>query len=402
MKINLIANELKKIYKLRYVAVAASVFLLFGYFFVFQGADSTIKKFDTENYPENITYENGVYSVELKFKDMILAKYGNTIDTNELPLVKEELQRFEKQVKEAERNDEILKRAGFNPDFGAFERNHELSDEDQQYVWEYSNGTLRFEGTDYPVYFLDGFQEIVDYMESMAERGENPVYHVLSDSFGYAIGNELSIIVIAAAASLFMIIPYMVNENKSKIALFEYSSKTGRKSYANKLIAVIITLFITIGTSAGMAAAYFRLWDISRYYDCKIDTMMITSHVYLRDLEYADLPGIYSKCYTGLTFLELYVLLLLGLSLCGILTVFLASIIAYRFDNIFAPFSIGLLLLSLPIIFNERFVSYVIHVNNYDDFLTTKYEPLIFLGVLLFAAVFVAFMANRERKKEEI
>lgn len=78
---------------------------------------------------------------------------------------------------------------------------------------------------------------------------------------------------------------------------------------------------------------------------------------------------------------------------------FLASIIAYRFDNIFAPFSIGLLLLALPIIFNERFVYYVIHVNNYDDFLTTKYEPLIFLGVLLFAAVFVAFMANRERKR---
>lgn len=36
MKINLIANELKKIYKLRYVAVAASVFLLFGYFLYFR------------------------------------------------------------------------------------------------------------------------------------------------------------------------------------------------------------------------------------------------------------------------------------------------------------------------------------------------------------------------------
>lgn len=402
MRIKLILNELKKIYKFRYVTVAAIIFLLFGYLLVFRGADSRIEKFHTENYPENITYKNGVYSVDLKFKDMLLAKYGKTIDAKELPLVKEELQRFEKQVKEAERKDEILKRAGFNADIGSFEGNPELSEDDERYVREYSNGTLRFEGTDYPIYFLDGFQEIVDYMEAMAKKGENVVYHVMSDAFGYEIGKEFSIVIIAAAASLFMIIPYMVNENKSRIALFEYSSKTGRKSYINKLIAVIITQFITVGAGAGIAAAYFRLWDIPRYYDSKIDTMMIIKHVYLRDLEYTDLSGIYSRCYTGLTFLEIYVLLLLGISLCGMLTSFLAAIIAYRFDNIFAPFSIGLLLLALPIIFNERFVYYAIHVNNYDDFLTTKYEPLIFLVVLLFAAVFVAFMANRERKKAEI
>ena len=101
MKINLIAKELKKIFKLRNVVVAVCVFLLLVSLSVFRHANSTIIKLDTENYPEKIPFDLKYYSVELKFKDMLLTKYGKTIDANELPLIREELQIFGKKLDEA-------------------------------------------------------------------------------------------------------------------------------------------------------------------------------------------------------------------------------------------------------------------------------------------------------------
>ena len=115
-----------------------------------------------------------------------------------------------------------------------------------------------------------------------------------------------------------------------------------------------------------------------------------------------NLPLISSKCYSGLTLLELYILLLLGLSICGILTLLLTAIIAYHFDNIFAPFAIGLLLLSLPIVFFERFISYALDDFYYEKMLTTKYEPFIFIAVLIAVTIAAVIIEIRQKKKVEI
>lgn len=407
MNIKLILNELKKIFKFRNVVVAVCVFLFLGFLTVFRDVNSVISKFDTENYPEQIPLDLSHYSVELKFKDTLLKKYGETIDADELPLVKEELQKFEKQVDSALRNDEILKSAGFNADTRHYEGLREVSPEVEQYCFTVTEGFYKYDGTDYPVYFENGFREVVNYMETAAEQGKPQVYHVMSDTFDYEIGEDLSIILFAVAASLFIVVPYMVSENKSKTALFEYSSKIGRKSYGNKIAAVAVSQFITVGIGALIAAAYFLSWNVSRYYNCKIDTSRIINFIDNNTMpqEYY-WPIVSSKCYSGLTLLELYILLLLGVSLCGILTLLLAAIIAYHFDNIFAPFAIGLLLLSIPIAFYERAVITGLNLSSMfsdgSEMLTTKYEPFIFIAVLIAVTVIAVVIEIRKKKKKEI
>ena len=402
MKINLIAKELKKIFKLRNVVVAVCVFLLLVSLSVFRHANSTIIKLDTENYPEKIPFDLKYYSVELKFKDMLLTKYGKTIDANELPLIREELQIFGKKLDEAIRNDEILKSAGFNADTRNYNGLIEVSPEVKQYCLSVTEGFHQYDGTDYPVYFERGFSEIVDYMEIAAEQGKPQVYHVMSDSFDFEIGEDMLFVLFAIVASTFILVPYMVSENKSKIALIEYSSKTGRKSYINKLMAVIIAQLAVVSTGNIAAGIYFAQWDISRYYDCKIDTMMFLKHMSFGDMAINNMSEISSKCYTGLTLLELYVLLLIGLSLCGILTGLLTAIISYRFDNIFAPFAIGLLLLSLPSVFFQRYIDYVFSDNRSRELLTTKYEPFIFIAVLMALTIIVIVIEIRRKKRAEI
>ena len=86
----LIINELKKIFKPQSLLIAVLIFLFLC--LVFPGTlredISLTVKFDSENYPEQIPLDVSVYSVELKFNDMLLKKYGNSIDSTELPLVK--------------------------------------------------------------------------------------------------------------------------------------------------------------------------------------------------------------------------------------------------------------------------------------------------------------------------
>lgn len=404
MNIKVIGKELKKIFRLRNVAVALCVFLLLsGLFFSVSG--SPISKFHTQDYPEQISLESGRYSVELKFKDMLLEKYGETIDTDELPIIKEELKKFEKQVYEAEKNDEILKRAGYNVEMGYFEGNADISQDDRRHVLDVINGFYQYEGTDYPVYFVKGFQEIVDYMETAEKYGKTQVYHVLSDTVVREFSNNLFMVIFAVIGSLFIIIPFMVNENKSQTVIFEYSSKVGRKSYINKIAAVIISQFITVGVGVFTITALFFLWDVSRYYNCKIDTLIFTLNAYPVDIAGSELWNVPFKLYSGLTFSEFYVLLLAGITLCGVMILVLAAIAAYHFDNIFAPFALGILLLSLIALFYERFVVTALNFPSFfgaNRLLTTKYEPFIFTAVLFAVTAVAVIIEIRKNKKAEI
>lgn len=404
MNLKVISKELIRIFQFRNVVVAVSVFLVLSSLFLGVNGAS-ISKFHTENYPDQISVESNHYSVELKFKDTLLKKYGGTIDVNELSLIKEELEKFKTQVYEAERNDEVLIRAGYNAEAGYFEGNADLSQEDRQQVLDVINGFYQYEGTDYPVYFLKGFQEIVDYMDTAGKYGKIQIYHVLSDTVVNGISQNLHLVIFAVIASLFIIVPFMVNENKNQTVIFEYSSKVGRKSYINKIAAVIISQFITVGTGAFMTTALFFLWNVSRYYNCKIDTLIFTLNTFPADIVHSELWNVSSKLYSGLTFLEFYILLLSGITLCGVMVLLLTAIISYHFDNIFVPFSIGILLLSQIALFYERYVFIGLNLPSFfgaNRLLTTKYEPFIFIVVLIAVTVATAVIEIRKKKKVEI
>lgn len=406
MKIKLIANELKKIFKLRNVAVAAVMFVAVG---VLLGFFS-----DFVSLPGSFTSQ-GVSSsdVSIRFSDMLLQKYGETIDLDELPQLKTDFETVSQDIIAAAEKSEYLKRTGstLTEDFNlkANGDSNDESPEEIQYSFEIRHGNRCLDGAKYPLYFARSLQRIIGYFEDAEKSGMkgNISYDVMSTSITNSIDDNLHIPLLFIIVSLFIIVPYMIEENKSKAALLEYSSKVGRSSCKNKIFAVVIAVFITVGAGACAAAVNFSRWGISRYYGCKIDTLKITHFI-----EDVFAPSNYnfslisSKCYSGFTLLEIYILLLLGLSLCGILTLLLAAIIAYHFDNIFAPFAIGLLLLSVPIIFFERAVRVGLSIapvlNDTGKMLTTNYEPFIFIAVLIALTIIAVVIEIRRKKRTEI
>ena len=406
MKIKLILNELKKIFKLRNVIVAAAMFITIGTFLGFFS--------DFVSLPGSFSSQ-GVSSsaVSIRFSDMLLQKYGESIDLSELPQVKADFEIVSQDVIAAAEKSEYLKRTGstLTEDFNLKTNGYSdaESPEERQYSYEITYGNRCLEGAKYPLYFARSLQEIIGYFEAAEKSGMKGdiSYDIMNTTFTNSIDDNLYIPLLIIIMSLFIIVPYMVEENKSRIAFIEYSSKAGRSSYTNKLIAVVIAMIIMVGTGAGAAVVNFLRWDISKYYGCKIDTLKIThfiEDVYVPS-DY-NLPLISSKCYSGLTLLELYILLLLGVSLCGILTLLLTAVISYHFDNIFAPFAIGLLLLSIPIAFYERAVITGLNLtsmfNDGSKMLTTKYEPFIFIAVLIAVTVATAVIEIRKKKKAEI
>ena len=406
MKIKLIAEELKKIFKLRNVAVAAvmvvAVGVLLGFFSDFISLSGSFTS-------------QGVFSsdVSIRFSDMLLQKYGETIDMDELPQLKADFETVSQDIIAAAEKSEYLKRTGstLTEDFNlkANGDSNDESPEEIQYSFEIRHGNRCLDGAKYPLYFARSLQRIIGYFEDAEKSGMkgNISYDVMSTSITNSIDDNLHIPLLFIIVSLFIIVPYMIEENKSKAALLEYSSKVGRASYKNKIIAVVIAMFITVGAGACAAAVNFSGWGISRYYGCKIDTLKITH--FIEDVfppSNYNFSLISSKCYSGFTLLEIYILLLLGLSLCGILTLLLAAIIAYHFDNIFAPFAIGLLLLSVPVIFFERAVrvglSLAPVLNDTGKMLTTKYEPFIFIAVLMALTIITVVIEIRRKKRAEI
>lgn len=393
----LIINELKKIFKPQSLLIAVLIFLFLCLVFpgTLRESISLTVKFDSENYPEQIPLDVSVYSVELKFNDMLLKKYGNSIDSTELPLVKSQLDAFAEQLKTASQNDKILNRNGIELSDELFfysiyesQNAHEISEMDQQYIWECSNGVRQLENTDYPIYFAGALKNIVDYMENQSGNG-TAVYHVLSNAVVSGIITDLQIILWATVSALFLVVPYMVEENRSKIELFEYTSMVGRKSYFNKIIAIIISLICTIGMGAGCSALIFTKWDLSRYYHSNISTLLYSD----KSIGYSDFLR---RCYSECSLIQIYCSLLIGLLICGILIVSLSAIVSYRFDNIVSAFAVNLLFMAVPILFFSRYISYGLSLDG--GILITKFEP-IFVTFLIVAVVTAMILFDAKRKK---
>ena len=326
---------------------------------------------------------------------MLLKKYGNSIDSTELPLVKSQLDAFAEQLKTASQNDKILNRNGIELSDELFfysiyesQNAHEISEMDQQYIWECSNGVRQLENTDYPIYFAGALKNIVDYMENQSGNG-TAVYHVLSNAVVSGIITDLQIILWATVSALFLVVPYMVEENRSKIELFEYTSMVGRKSYFNKIIAIIISLICTIGMGAGCSALIFTKWDLSRYYHSNISTLLYSD----KSIGYSDFLR---RCYSECSLIQIYCSLLIGLLICGILIVSLSAIVSYRFDNIVSAFAVNLLFMAVPILFFSRYISYGLSLDG--GILITKFEP-IFVTFLIVAVVTAMILLDAKRKK---
>lgn len=390
--------ELKKIFDFKVVILGIVVFLFLN--IVFPGTIreniSLYNQYNTENYPEQIPLDLSKYSVDLKYNDMLLEKYGDTVDADELPLLKEQLEVFARQLKYAVENDEILNYYGMrlNSDFTLYtiyEEEPPLTDEEQQYIWECANGVRKLEGTDYPIYFAQALQSTINYIESLMlnDEIEDKSYHVMSSAVVSGIAENIFMVLWATISSFFIIVPYAVKEKQSNIELFEYSSKTGRAAYRNKLLAIIGSLIITIGIGVCVSLLFFGIWDIQRYYNSPVDSLILVNNG-------ADL----NKFYSGFSLIHIYMGLLLGQFICSIAAVLITAIITYRFGNVISGVLTALVLSSIPVFFNFRYVVFALDFQRVT--LLTKYEPIFFVASVFFIVLICMLLVVNKKKKSEL
>lgn len=391
---SIIINEMKRIFKLKHVLIAVIFLLLTGMIFPgeFIGNIRFINKTHTDNYPEQIPLDFNNYSLELMFKDMILEKYGETIDRNELDLIKSQFKVFFESVFEAVEKDELLKKAGlvindeyefvsiYSPDECPV-----FSDEEQQYQWECVNGTKRLEGTEYPLYFLKAFQDLISNVEA-----NNKNIYVMSTTLIGGIADNTCIVFMSVIAMLFLIVPYAIDQKRNDIVTVGYSSKTGRKIYLYKLISVLISSSIFIGIFVLFSAIIFKCYQVQRYYHCIIDSNIFQEYS-IKSLK---------SFYSGMSFLSLYVGLILFIYICGVLVSEIAYVISSKFDNVISSIAACIPILIVSIMVFYRYIVYALDLSK--GALLFRFEPVLIVLVLCIILTVMVMLSYRKQKKYDI
>ena len=316
--IKIIFHEMKKIFGIRYCAVAA-VLLAVLCFNVPKNQAAAVKLTHTEDYPDKFTLYDG-YSADALFQDFLLDTYGQTLTDDDLPDLQRRRDELIADVAEAAENDEVLARIGTHFDaeraeFYGDDMDRTISEADQIYEWSCVNGQMRLDGTDFPIGFIKSYQAVIDGLD-MYER-----YDVLGGDMLSLLRSNLSIVAMFSVASLALIIPYGVSEVKSGTEALTCTTKSGRKLFLCKISAVAIASVLIVAVGVICALTLFSFWDVGRFYDCEIGSAM------------AQLKGAAVDAYRGVTFLEYYASQLFALSLLGLAGGLLSGIISIHMRN---------------------------------------------------------------------
>lgn len=400
-------NEFKKICLPQYMIIALIVFLFIGFVFPFSLADhvTMMQKMHTSDYPDQIPLDFKQYSVELMFQDMLLERYGSTIEAGEIPAIQQQFSSFSEQAVSAVEKDEVLRRIGLRMDaafhfVSIYSPDDEpyISEEDQQYGWECSNGVKKLEGTDYPLYFARAFSTLLNTLENrmkeIPDAGSSTVlYDTMSTTLIRSLPDHFMIQLAAILSVFFIVIPYAVGEKRSNIRPLECSAKIGRRSYLYKLAAVVITAILFIGAATILSIFMLKGWDVQRYYHCIIDSAMLSEKSGIDS-------GILQKCYSGLTFSALYGALLLFQFSCGVCISILTAIVSMHFRNALSALSAGLPFFILPILLFYRYISYALDPSK--GILLSKWEPVIVFIFLCVCTLFSIAVVYLRIKKSDI
>lgn len=381
----MLKHEMKKIFKLKTIIPALLIFLFLCCIFPGSVVDCYYdsKKMDTQNYPEQIPLDLSKYSVEKKFNDMLLLKYGLSIDNNEIQSVKSELEMFANEIENAVKKDEILLRNNivFGSDYSLYSMDADASDiseKDRQYIYECVNGVRQLEGTKYPLYYAQGFASIITYVEQ-----NNTEYKIMSNDVIQYVSNTLIVIVFSVVSSLIILVPYGIDENRSDIIIFEKTTYMRNKILAYKTLSIIMSslLIILIGVIVSILILIFG--NITEYFDCNIETIL-----HLKSgLEFSEFT---EKCYSDISVIKIYGLLTLLISIFGICTCVICTFIAFNINNIVLSVLLFIPAFTLLLITYLRYISEALYKS-----LPVKTECFIVFGSILLITPCIVFICDK-------
>lgn len=348
----LLLQELKKLFRPRYGAIAiALLILLCGFFtasnFYYRYQDAHQAQ-PQPNAPEAVTYD----SYELLFTDMLLAEYGATIEKSELPRFQEQTERFLAQVQEAVQNDGQLQDAHMilNGDYQLIpDPNDETIAEDEipasmrdPYIHACAFGIVQLPGTDYPLGFAHKMQSLLSGLQvaSVQGEGDRVLYRVTSPLFIREMGNALMPVLFASLCSMLLLVPYGILENRSHTMPLLCATRTGRRLEGRRIADAFGCVLCFVAIGAALAVFQFAAWDLDAYYPTTVDDGILEANGFLLSAPTtAGSMGTAPVVYGGSTFLGLFVQLFLFAVISGIVCPMLAVFAAFYLRNIITAFT---------------------------------------------------------------
>lgn len=398
MKILLL--ELKKFFRLRNVVIAFAVLvLLWNVLATSRQHETAMIAAHTENYPEQITVNDYNYSIRIVFEEYLLEIYGNVITEVQLDELVDKREALIDQVSAATAVDEVLLRTQtvFQPDpYGngveftttLSPEDAEFSDEDQLYLWDCTNGQMHFPGTDHPVYFIDGFKDVIELIQ---EHGE---YHVLPRDILLNIRNNLKPIVYFIIAALLLVIPYGVSESRSGTEQLVFSTKAGRKTYLCKVLAAGIGSFIVIGIGVIVVSVMFSQWEVQRYHDSLIDSAMAV----FKWTDPYQVPIDLAKQYGGISLQTFYVVMCMVFLLAGTGLTVVAAVVSLAVRNAVTGIAASIPVIASVIVFFIRYVYLALDYSSHS--LISRWEHGACAGLILVLGISVSGLSFIHKLKK--
>lgn len=398
MKILLL--ELKKFFRLRNVVIALAVLVLLWNVLNASGSHkAAVISTHVDDYPGRITVNDYDYSIRMLFEEYLLETYGNAITEAQLDELVDKRETLIEQVAAAAAVDEVLLRTQttFRPDpYGngveftttLSPEGVSISDEDQLYLWNCTNGQMHFPGTDHPVYFIDGFKDVIELIQ---EHGE---YHVLPRDILLNVRINQMPIVYFIIAALLLVIPYGVSESRSRTEQLAFSTKAGRKTYLCKVLAAGIGSFIVIGIGVIVVSAMFSQWEVQRYYDSLIDSAMAV----FKWTDPYQVPIDLAKQYGGVSLLTFYVVMCMVFLLAGTGLTVVAAVVSLAVRNAVTGIAASIPVIAAVIVFFIRYVYLALDYSSHS--LISRWEHCACAGLILVLSTCIAGLSsvNKLRK----
>lgn len=376
-------HELKKIFRIKYCAIAVIILLVLCAN-VPQNQVAAMKITHIESYPDQFTLDDG-YSVDVLFQDFLLDIYGNTVTKDDLPDLQHRKDLLLNQVANAAASDEVLLRIGtkFNAERAEFfetDPDRTISEADQVYEWSCVNGQMKLAGTDYPIGFIKSLQTVIAHIQQYES------YKVLGRDILSLLRKNLGIVTSFSIAALALVIPYGVSEARSRTETLAYTTKTGRKAFIKKVLAIGIANALVIAAGVHLAFILFSSWQMERFYACEISSAM------------TELKGLQNASYGSMSLIEYYVLALFTLYFLGVSGNILAGVMSLHIGN-----AVSAIACCLPVIAGAWFfrLQYLDKLLDYGRSMqaTPAWEPQVVTITVVFAMLFITWGTHYRKNK---
>lgn len=377
---NIIKNEIKKIFNPINMIVAALITIIIWFLFI---------SFNIENFPngsQTYDYDTSVY---------MLKNYGTSMDEEEF---KDFKQYREEKIKEANRyllSDEEFAKENINSyeDYIKFRSKMEYNQKADKLISKvmFEDNVEVFWELQSLDYFIERYEDKEFWISSGGEdesQAQKARYKEIRDSDG--ANSPLNFMIFRNYNSLIfginllvlicvpiLICPIFINDNKNKVNYIQYSTKTGRKLFSKKVIVSLISAIVITTIHLGILFTVYKSNNTYMFWDCSINSFI------------SDMSSWYD-----ITFGKYIILSVILTYIVSIITSIVTICVSSRTSTYISAIGI-----QIPILFIFGYWLKAIGM----DYLTTTYYPKYTLHIIYGLLILISLvMLIRRIKREKV